>query len=198
MTEIYIATEDALSESVVDRLVVEVGRNLNVAARIRKGGNQHLRAKLPSLARTATVYPVILLTDLDSAECAPSLINDWCQGLNMPERMFLRVAVREVESWLLADRSGFSRFSRIPISQIPRNPDDIDDPKRTLMTLVRRHSARDIKADILPQPRSSATVGLGYNQVLSHFVRETWSPNRASENSDSLHRMCECVRRLRE
>ena len=195
MTELYLATEDELGEAVADRLVLEANQELCVAVRMGCKGNSYLRKKLPELIRTAQAIPVLLLTDLDRLECPPMLIANWHGRQDLPKGMLFRVAVRETEAWLLADRKGFAHFAGVPLNRVPQSPESLDDPKRTLLELVRRHGRRDIKVELLPERGSKAKVGLGYNQILSQFVRESWSPTKAAENADSLARTC---RRLHE
>lgn len=195
MTTLYIATEDALSETVAERLVLEVNHGLSIAVRMGRRGNGYLKKKLPELLKTANAIPILLLTDLDRVACAPDLIADWRGKQILPKWMLFRVAVREVEAWLLADREGFAQFCNAPLNKIPANSELIDDPKQTLLNIVRHYGSRDIKNDILPARGSRVSVGLGYNQRLSMFVRESWAVDKAVENSDSLNRT---VHRLRE
>ncbi|OGQ97935.1 MAG: hypothetical protein A2521_01890 [Deltaproteobacteria bacterium RIFOXYD12_FULL_57_12] len=195
MIQLYIATEDALSEAVADRLVAEVNHGLQVAVRIGRGGNSYLKNKFPELTRLARSIPVLLLTDLDNTDCAPILLGAWSQGCVVPEGMLFRVVVREIEAWLMADRKGFADFFQVPKFKIPEYPETIDDPKQFLLHLIRRYSNREIKAAILPERGSKARIGLGYNQMLSRFVAEGWEIRRAAATSDSLAR---AFRRLTE
>jgi hypothetical protein len=195
MTGIYIATEDALSEAVADRLVAEANQGLCVAVRLGRRGNSYLRKKLPELVRTAKAIPVLLLTDLDRIDCPPTLLANWRGEQIMPPGMLFRVAVREIEAWLLADRQGFAEFCGAPLDKVPERPELLDDPKKTLLDLVRRYGKRMIKAGILPERGSTAKVGLMYNQILAGFVSDSWSVVRAARNAESLGRTC---RRLDE
>jgi hypothetical protein len=195
MKAIYIATEDVLSEAVADRLVLEVNQGLRVAVRMGRKGNSYLKQKLPELDRTARKIPVFLLTDLDRNECPPALRTNWYGNRELPEDLLLRIAVHEIEAWLLADRKGFSRFSGVPTEKGPRHPESFEDPKQVLLGLVRRYGHRTIKANLLPERDSKVKIGLGYNQALSWFVRNSWSVAQAAMCADSLARAC---RRLRE
>lgn len=195
MMDIYIATEDTLSEAVADRLVRETNPSLQVAVRMGRKGNGFLKQKLRDLNETSRSIPVLLLTDLDRTECPPVLIDDWWGGRVRETGMIFRVVVREIEAWLLADREGFAAFSGAPVTKIPPSPEALDDPKDTLKELVRRYGNRRLKDEILPAKASRAAVGIGYNQVLSQFVGDSWSAARAAKSSDSLARAC---RRLRE
>ncbi len=55
--------------------------------------------------------------------------------------MCFRVAVREVEAWLLADREQIARFLSIARSRVPQSPETLDNPKQRLVELA-RHSRR--------------------------------------------------------
>jgi hypothetical protein len=195
MTGIYIATEDALSEAVADRLVAEANQGLCVAVRLGRRGNSYLRKKLPELVRTAKAIPVLLLTGLDRVDCPPTLLANWRDEQIMPSGMLFRVAVREIEAWLLADREGFAEFCWAPLDKLPERPELLADPKKTLLALIRRYGKREIKAGILPERGSTAKIGFMYNQILAGFVSDSWSVVRAARNADSLGRTC---RRLDE
>jgi hypothetical protein len=188
MTEVYIATEDALSEAVANRLITDTSNHMHVAVSFGKKGNGYLRSNINSFRILAQSYPILLLTDLDNVRCPASLIAKWCGRRNLPEKFLFRVAVRETEAWILADRHGFAAFSGVPHQQIPLHPESLRDPKAALLSLVERYGRRSIKADILPARRSTARVGLAYNQALCNFVNHSWSIERAAAVSDSLNR----------
>ena len=195
MTPIYIASEDALSETLLHHLVSEANHDLQVAVSFGRRGNSYLRSKFQELCKTAQAIPVVLLTDLDNTPCAPELIALWCGRRALPDSMLFRVAVREIEAWLLADKDGFARFAGIPKSKMPLDPEQLEDPKQTLLNLVRHYGRREIKANLLPSAGSTAKIGFGYNVILSDFVHSSWSLNRAIAHADSLERT---YRRLRE
>lgn len=188
MTAIYVATEDALSEAVVERIIGSVGGHMEVTP-IRKNGVGYLRKKFPELVRLARSIPVLLVVDLDRADCAPTLISEWCRNSPIPSGMIFRVAVREVEAWLMADREAFGTFIRAPINQIPIDPDTLGDPKQILLGLVRRYANRQTKEAVLPRRGATSKVGIGYNSELVRFVRDSWRPDFAARNSESLARM---------
>jgi hypothetical protein len=98
------------------------------------------------------------------------------------------VAVREVESWLLADRGGFSQFLGISDLLVPAQPDLIADPKQTLIELARRSRRGALKTAIVPREGSTAFQGPDYNSCLGDFVRNRWDSNSARGRSPSLNR----------
>ena len=190
------AVEGTLDEVVLRKLAEDVG--LSVGRVFGRNGKSHLKAIIDGYNRAARFSPWIVLVDLDNDfECAPSLRTEW---LSAPaEHMCFRVAVREIESWLLADRGGIAAFLGVPRSRIPRTVDDLDDPKETLINLARGSRRRAIREDMVPRPGSGASVGPAYTSRMSEFVgkqgRGQWQPSSAVEVSPSLSR---CIRALAE
>jgi len=183
---INLATEDELSEITLDRLLEALNR-FTVGFRYRKGGFGYLRKTIHGWNQAAKGTPYVVLTDLDAANCASELINSWLPLPKNPNLLF-RVAVREVESWLLADAENFSKFIGVTPSLIPVETDRLSDPKATLIQLAAKSRFRYIREDIVPRRGSTAKQGPDYNGCLGKFVREFWSPDIARNNSPSLAR----------
>ena len=188
MIAVYLAVEDGLGEAIADRLVEEENEGMHVAVRVGRRGNSYLRENLPRFVQISQTLPVFLLTDLDRCTCPVGLINRWRGNMSLPQEMLFRIAVREAEAWLLADREGFAGFSGVSLDRMPEHPESLADPKEALLNLIRRYGRRAIKADILPERKSTAKVGPAYNQVLCTFVQKSWSPQRAGEVAQSLKR----------
>jgi len=132
--------------------------------------------------------PLVLLTDLDSKPCASVLIKEWLGRNSPPINLVLRVAVRDVESWLLADHEGMQQLlGKAKNVHLPLDPDRLPDPKRYLLSLAGK-ARRDVRDDLVETRGSSAIQGLGYNARLCSFVCTDWSIERASSRSDSLRR----------
>lgn len=184
-----VATEDELSEAVCFRLINELGGRLEISpTTFRRGGFGYLKSRITSFLEIAARQPLLLLTDLDRADCPATLIEGWTSRQPIPTRMLFRVAVREFESWLLADHEGLRRLLGSRLGKLPADPDVLDDPKAALLRAALK-APRDVRMDLLPDKGSTATQGLGYNHRLVGFVRETWNPERAAERSDSLQRI---------
>lgn len=187
MTRINLATEDELSETVALRLVSELLPEFEVGLRLRKGGNGYLRSSFTKFRKMSRREFVLLITDLDRVDCAPTLLRSWTNGEELPDRFVFRVCVREIESWILADRVGFARLIGVNRAIIPRNPDDLDDPKRSLLQIARR-GHNSIRQELLAVRGTVASQGLGYNRTLCAFAETDWSLDRARANSASLQR----------
>jgi len=188
MISVYTAVEDRLSATVLERLISETNGAVEIGVPMPPKGSGELKKKLPSLIKLAPNVPVIMLTDLDLKECAPSLASEWFGNRVKPKPLLFRVAVREVEAWLLADRTNFSEFARVPLKKIPESPEALDDPKQTLLNLITRHSPSALKSDVIADHGHGPEQGLAYNERLSQFVLHNWDPVQASTQSDSLAR----------
>ena len=187
MTWVTLATEDALSEAVGDKLVSEHASHLHIAQRLRRNGFGYLRSRLPNFCEMAVHQPVLLITDLDRRPCAGALVSDWMKGREKPTGLLLRVAVREVEAWVLADHVAVRSVLRRPTQSLPHDPDGLDDPKQYLINLAKK-GPRAMRDAVVPATGAIAAQGLGYNEFLVAMINQQWSPERAAERSDSLRR----------
>ncbi len=70
--------------------------------KLGRGGNGYLCSKMNSWYQMAQQQVVAVLTDLDQANCLVEFRDQWLVA-EPPQNLLLRIAVREVESWVLAD-----------------------------------------------------------------------------------------------
>lgn len=185
---VILAVEDGLAQAVAERLVRDYCPGLNIGSVLGGSGKGYLRTKARDLNRTAGSVKVLLLIDQDSpGQCPQDIIDSWL-GSGLQPNMLFRIAVTEVESWVLADRSGCASLIGIPTHRIPHNTDTIANAKEFVVQLARRSSRREVRADLLPLPGSTATVGPNYNPLLTNFVATEWDTMTAADHSDSLRR----------
>ncbi|QQV77254.1 hypothetical protein H5J25_18415 [Sphingomonas aliaeris] len=187
MTVFNTATEDELSECVAVKLVTQVVPGGTIGLKLRKGGAGYLRSSFNKFCQMANREYVLLLTDLDRLICAPELINSWAGGFPLPEKLLFRVPVREIEAWLLADRQGMAALMGISEASLPSQPDDLPDPKGTLLNAA-RNASRSVRSELVVGRNTLASQGLGYNRVLSNYVETIWNIDRAADRSPSLRR----------
>ena len=177
------------------RILTSLG--IAVSQRLGLKGKGYLQNKADSLNRTARGFPVFMLADQDAPNpCPPRLIQSWIKGRQHPH-FFLRVAVMEVESWIMADRRGVADLLAIPLSRIPRDTDTIPHPKEFLVALARRSRKAGLREELVPRPGATSTVGPEYNSRLGEFVRSDWNIRRASAASNSLKRTIDRLRTFR-
>ena len=183
---VILVVEDRLSEAVSTKILEGLG--IEISQRLGLKGKGYLQSKAQSLNQTAKGFPVFMLTDQDSpSHCPPQLIQAWIKGERHP-KFFLRVAVMEVESWIMADRRGFAGFLSIPLNRIPEDTDAIPQPKEFLLSLTRLSKKASLRQEILPPPGATSRVGPGYNSRLGEFVYNHWNVNLAAFVSVSLQR----------
>jgi len=187
------AVEGIVDEAVIRMLVGEAGGSVDAV--YNKNGKSSLRKSIAGYNNAARFSPWIVLVDLDQdADCAPPLLADWLPA--PAPQMCLRIAVREIEAWLLADHVNLPAFLGIPPTRLPLDPEGVSDPKRCLVDLARRSRRRDIREDMVPQTGSGRSVGPAYASRLIEFVARAWRPEVAARRSDSLRRCRERIAEL--
>lgn len=192
---VTVAVEGLSDEPVARRLLRAV--KLELATHYIAGGKAHLDKKLRGYNNAAQFAPWFVMRDMDhDADCAPDLVAQLLPDSS--EKMAFRIAVRETEAWLLADRDSLSKFLGVGKNRVPLRPDDLDDPKATLVGLARVGTNRAVREDIVPSPDTTASVGPGYVGRLTEFATLHWSPVRASRVSPSLKKCIAALRRLKK
>lgn len=186
------AVEGIVDEAVLRRLCEHVGGSLGTVH--VKGGKHRLLHRLGGYNKAARFGPWAVLVDLDQdRECVVDFVRHW---LPYPaEHMRFRVCVRQVETWLLADRERLSAFLAVPRATVPRDPDRCGHAKHEMVNLAGRSTRRAVREEMVPRPRSGRPTGPAYSARLIEFAREHWRPDVAAERSESLQR---CVTRLAE
>ncbi|QAA75941.1 MAG: hypothetical protein BIP78_0173 [Candidatus Bipolaricaulis sibiricus] len=191
MTAVSIAVEGSVDRAVAERLIRGVGGQPGTV--YGEKGKEYLRSKITAWNKAAQRAPWLVLVDLNTQEpCAPRLVSAW-----LPRRapfLCFRVAVREVEAWLLADRAGIARFLGVSERVVPADPETLRDPKATVVDLARRSRKRLIREDLVPDPRSGRREGRAYASRLASFARDHWQPRVAEGRSPSLAGAIACLR----
>jgi len=107
--------------------------------------------------------PWIVLVDLDQeADCAPNLCRAWISQKS--QKLCFRVAVREVEAWLLSDRESIARFLSVPVSRVPIEPESELNPKQTMVNLAAKSKRRSLHTSGGLQSQSSPNYILKVGQ----------------------------------
>ena len=188
---VTIAAEDALSASVAARLIARYAPQSAVARIMVLGGINNLKARMRDLTQIAGREDLVLvLADLDRPEgCPPARVRELSGGLTIAPNLLLRIAVLEIESWILADRYGMARWLEIAPRIIPQAPETLIDPKRTMVQLAARSPNRALREGIAPvSVRGTHRTGPGYNALAGEFVTQLWNPDAARRIAPSLDR----------
>jgi len=190
-----IVVEGDLDKAVLERILIKLG--IEVGRRYVLQGKDNIKRNLLQYNHAARYGNWVVLVDLNQdAECPPLLLSKWLPNRN--PSLQLRVAVPEVEAWLLADRRGMARFLKVPEQRLPLMPEREVDPKRTLINIARHSRNRSIREDIVPAVGSTARQGKGYTSRLIDFVVNYWNPERAARISPSLKHTLNSLSRWRK
>lgn len=187
MNRIVLIGEDGLCVALGSRLIDAYLPGWQLAQEpIDTKGVTKLTRELPRYAEQARhVQPVLCVADTDG-QCVVQWLRAWLPS-HANERLLLRLAVTEAESWLLADRTAFAEHFAVPLNKLPQHPDEEPDPKGLILTLVKRSKTRLFREEMVAADDPSKK-GSGYNIHLAHFVRHQWQAHRASAHSPSLSR----------
>ena len=198
MSKIYIniAIEDDLSDAVIRKILTQSESSFEIANSYTRGGFGYLKKHINSFNNAAKTTPFLVLTDLDTAECPPALIKEWLPYPKHPNLIF-RVAVREVEAWLLADNAGFAKYIGIQKDKVPHDVEAIADPKQTLVNLTRKSRNKKLREAIVPRTGNQAKQGPDYNGSLIPLGTNHWNIKEAMKNSLSLKKAVDAIKRLK-
>jgi hypothetical protein len=186
--------EGPTDEIVVRRIVADCGHDFGIC--YGKRGAYYILQKLTGFAAARQHgTPLLVLVDLmdTGIACARDLVPSLLPA--RPALCLFRGVVRELESWLLADREGMASYFGIALARVPIDPENLADPKRSFVNLARACRKRARRDSIVPATGASAATGPDYLGAIAELVRDHWDAGRATETAPSLAR---CVTRLRE
>lgn len=194
---IRLAVEDDLSEHLLRRTLGDRPIPYAVGGVFGGEGFGRLRRQAGAFNRSARISPFLLLTDLDRAACPPSLVREWLNAPKHPNFVF-RVAVREVEAWVLADAESLSALLGCRASRVVQEPESLQDPKAEMLKLASGSPKRLIREAMVIKDQDSGHLRQGpdYNGILCRFVREGWRPEEARRKCDSFRRLVKSLERL--
>lgn len=192
--EVILVTEGYTDEQVASRLLASCG--LGVRLSVSGEGKDAITRDIGKWKAAARYRAVVVLRDLDEdASCAAEL-RAAIVG-RAPPLLVFRIAVRAVETWLMADRAAFAAHFELEPKVLESDLEALANPRKHLLDLISRHAGRHIRERMLPAPGSRHRQGPLYATDLADFARQAWRPDRAArqDGPDSLVR---AIRRLRE
>ena len=190
---ISAAVEGDVDEAIVRKLVAHAGGQIGSV--YGKNGKPMLRKKIKGYNNAARRSPWLVLIDLDDdADCAPPVREEWIP--DPAPHLCFRIAVREVEAWLMADGPTLARFLSVSVNKIPAEPEKLSRPKNAMLNLARQSRRTIIREDMVPRKKSGRRVGPAYPSRLVEYVRNHWQPDVAAQHSESLKRSIDCLHRL--
>lgn len=192
-----VVVEGALEVAAALKLLRALGIPTDDLFPIDKRGCLNFWRDASKYNQAARQHLVFGLTDLDRHPCPSGLINQHLvRGKH--SNFILRIAKRELESWLLADTEAMARYLRLSPDIFPFDPDAEPDPKQTLVNLARRSTRAELREDLVPARASQAIVGRGYTSRMKEFIESRWRPLKAQQRSESLRRAIAALRQAVE
>lgn len=184
-----VVVEGILDEAVMIRLFEHCGKRpgpMHV-----KRGKPNILSKLNGYNQAARYRPFVVVLDLDQDHaCPPELLDEVLPAPS--DGMLCCVAVRSVESWLIADRDRLASFISVPVSRLSPAPENLPDAKRHLTDVAAGSRRRDIRDGMPPTVDGMRREGPIYTSKLVEFVRDAqagWRPDVAASRAPSLARV---------
>ncbi|OQY28497.1 MAG: hypothetical protein B6244_07030 [Candidatus Cloacimonetes bacterium 4572_55] len=194
---INLVVEDRLQEEALKKILGSILPKYHIPRVFCKNGRGYIKKKLESFNQASSITPYLVLTDLDRNPCAPDLIKKWVTDFALHPNLIFRVAVREVETWLLADRKNFANFLGVSKDKILREIESEKFPKQLIVRLAKKSKKRLIREKIVPRCKY-VKVGPEYNSALVEFILTKWDYKVAAEASNSLSKLILSLRRFEQ
>ncbi len=191
MSVINPLVEGEMDEAAAFKLINATGHTPGVC--YGKKGCGYIRTKIQGFNRSARSTCYLTLIDLMDTgfSCPPEVLAGWVPHL--APNMLFRVVVRELESWLLADRQNIADFLSVSPIRIPENPEEVQDPKQSLVNIARRSRNSKVRRSLVPDSGSTAQVGKLYVSEMNAFINTRWDVAEARRSAPSLDR---CMSKL--
>jgi hypothetical protein len=158
-------------------------------------GKGKIKKQINAYNNAAQYGYYFVIADLDNDyKCAPLMIKEWLQ-IQCSNQLLFRVAIHEIESWLIADRKNIAAFFSVSHDLIPLEPDKEMDPKHIVISLAKRSRKKEIRKAIVPIDEF-VSIGPGYNVQLKKFIQKYWDIDSARKNSPSLDRAIKLLQKI--
>lgn len=158
-----------------------------------KRGVSYVMDKAAGFAVRGEFSPILILADLMDLGVACAAEGRQLLVPEAPRFALVRLAVPELESWMIASKRELADFFGISVTRIPTNGDVLEDPKRELINLARASNRARIQSMFVPRAGVSSVVGTGYVEGIAEFMSRHWRLAAAADNSASFSRFVERV-----
>jgi hypothetical protein len=192
LIQISFVYEDILEKDVIDKIIKTFFSSKYIISNYTCGrGFGWIKKNINVYNKASARMTYLVVVDLDNASCPIKIIQEWLDD-EKGENLLFRIAVREIESWIVADVQNFSKFLHIREKKLRKDVDEIPDPKKYIFDLVKESNIRQLSGIC---PKGTARIGDDYNEKLTKFVKSSWNPEFAMDNSSSLKRTIKSLER---
>jgi hypothetical protein len=161
-----------------------------VAKIVVKGGKTRLDPLLSKYNRAAIHAPWVVLRDSDT-QCPATLRASLLAGIDTVAPLFhLRIVHPMSEGWLLADSRGFADFFQVRPSQIPKEPEALQNAKQTVLMLCAGSRSRSLRQDMVALGQKTGPL---YTARINEFAATSWDVESAASRCPSLRRAVERI-----
>lgn len=175
-----IVVEGVVDRRAVQRILASRSLTADPARTIDTRGTGTFDARLATYNAAARHGAWLALrdSDTDGDDCPATLRRSL---LSVPQNsgLCLRLAVRTIEAWFLADADAFAEHFAVPLARIPAAPEDLLRPEVELAQLCRSSRRRDIRVGVAAPP-GSKDPGPEYTSVITDFCASAWRPDVAA------------------
>jgi hypothetical protein len=179
-----LLVEGFTDEIFVKRCFADIG--LQVGTVYGKHGVDYVKNKAQAFSVFGQYSDMLILADfMDMNAACPPQARQMLVA-NIPAKALVRLAVNEIESWMMASRTELASYFNISAARIPAVPDQVVDPKQTLVNLARASNRGKIRRMFVPKPGISSVVGEGYVDGFQEFMASHWDLASARAASPSL------------
>lgn len=186
MTAVGIVVEGLNDRTAAGRLLAAAGHEVDPARVLVKRGKTQVDPMVVTINRAAAHLPWLVLRDADQdGEDCPAALRQLLLPHPQAPLLSLRLAVRSLEAWLLADGAAFAEHFGVRPTHVPADPEREEHPKRSLVAACARSGQRSVRQGMA---RPDGRPGPEYTAMLDRFVREGWDPAGARRNAPSLSR----------
>lgn len=207
--DVYIAGEDKVTCAILERIIADYAPNLHIVQSLPARGGE-LKKKISSFNILSLSKPVILLSDMDTDDCAPIAKNKLLNGIVQNECFVINIAVDEAEAWLLADKEGFASYLGIRLAFMPDAERQRFGGRKETMEmevslkssyyltheLMAHSNNATLRSQIGVMPNESRSKGREYNAGILPFIKTLWNVENARKRSYSLNGMIKRVEAL--
>lgn len=182
--------EGPVDAAVARRLIVAAGGRPGTDYVARRGprGKGALDERIRGLVIAARHgLRVLVLRDLDEDPCAGPVVRRLAP--NPPSTLSLRLAVRAVEAWLLADHDGMAKGLTVSPTALPALPETLADPKGELRRIGKISRDSEVR-------RLCAGTPQVFGGLTAALATDCWDPCRAARRAPSLARALKRLRTL--
>lgn len=194
-----VICEDPVHEMILQGIFISLEINSASFQVLPMRGKTQIDKNIKRYAKASISKRIIILRDLDNdAPCAPHFRSKWLNGIDeqtKTDKSFVsRLAVREGEAWLIADKDWCKTYLKIRESDLIKiKPESLSHPKEALLKLIDQGALRPRqKNDFLRRDGGNLHQATAYNDSLKAHM-ENWSAERARLNSHSLDRAIKAI-----